>query len=208
MIYRHGCFKIDKLTVLIFLSIFMMSCGAVRSVQVKRAKQHYEKGQYLVSKGELDKAVVNFEKSIKIARAAGFKEGVAHNLNELAIINTARGEYDKAREQFSEALKIYKDLDMAPEVSKTLNNMAITYVKERKFHESLSCFEDLIEWDTKTGNQLGVGITYYNMALIYHQHMGMNEKAKECLNKALKIFKETGNEKYIEMIQEKIKKDR
>jgi tetratricopeptide (TPR) repeat protein len=207
MIHRHSYFKIDKFTILISLSIFVLSCGSVRSVQVKRAKQHYEKGQYLVSKGEVDKAILNFEKSIKIARAAGFKEGVAHNLNELAIINTAGGEYDKAREQFSEAHEIYKDLDMAPEASKTLNNMAITYTKERKFQEALSCYGDLIAWDTKTGNQLGVGITLYNMAIIYHQHMGMNEKAEECLNKALKIFKETGNERYIEMIQEKIKKD-
>ena len=207
MTYRHSYFKINRLTVLICLSIFVMSSCSIRSVQIKRAEQRYKKGQYLVSKGELDKAIVNFEKSIKIARAAGFNEGVAHNLNELAIINTARGEYDKARENLNEALKIYKDLNMAPEVSKTLNNIAVTYTKQRKFQEALRGYEDLMEWDTKTGNQLGVGITLYNMAIIYHQHMGMNEMAKECLHKALTIFKETGDERYIEMIQEKIRKD-
>lgn len=195
--------RLSHLLVFISLSALLMSACSVRSVQIKRAKQHYEKGQYLVSKGESDKAEVNFEKSIQIATEAGFKEGVAHNLNELAIINTAKGDYAKAREQLGEALEIYKALNMAPEVSKTLNNMTITYMKEQKYHEALSRFKDLVEWDTKTGNDLGVGITLYNMALIYQRNMGMNERAEECLNNALEIFKKTGNEKYIKLIQDK-----
>ena len=64
-----------------------------------------------------------------------------------------------------------------------------------------------MEWDKETGNELGVGITLYNMALIYHQYLGMDEKARECLAKAMKIFKETGNEKYIRMIQENTGKE-
>jgi len=133
---------------------------------------------------------------------------VAHNLNELAIINTARGEYAKARELFNEALGIYKELNMEIEISKSLNNIALTYVRERRFQEAIEWFKDLMAWDAKSGNELGIGITLYNMALIYHQHLGMKEKAKECFSKALKIFKETGNKRYIEKIQERIQKDR
>ena len=138
-----------------------------------------------------------------MARGAGYMAGVAHNLNELAIIHTNRGEYEKARELLTEMIKIYKDLEMKPEVSKSLNNMAVTYVRERRFQEAFKWFDELIKWDRKTGNELGVAITLYNMALIYHQHLGMDEKAEECLAKAMKIFKETGNEDYIQRIQRK-----
>jgi len=132
---------------------------------------------------------------------------VAHNLNELAIIHTGKGDTEKAREFLMEALDIYKELNMKPEVSKTLNNIALTYVKDKKFQEAIKWFNELIEWDKKSGNQLGVGITFYNMALIYHKHLGMKKEAKDSLMKALRIFKETGNEKYIQMIQDKIKKN-
>ena len=176
-------------------------------MQIKRAEQRYKKGQVLLSRGEIDKAVVNFNKSIKIARGAEFKAGVADNLNELAIIHKSRGEYAKARELLTEMIEIYKDLNLKPEVSKSLNNMAATYVSEKKFQEAFQWYNELMEWDRETGNELGIAITLYNMALIYHQYLGMDVKAKECLFKALKIFKETGNEKYIRMIQDKMKKE-
>ena len=205
IIFRH-C-KWNKLHILLLLSIFVFTSCSVRSVQIKRAENRYKKGQYLASKGEVDRAIVNFEKSIRMARAVDFKEGVAHNLNELAIIHTGKGDTEKAREFLMEALDIYKELNMKPEVSKTLNNIALTYVKDKKFQEAIKWFNELIEWDKKSGNQLGVGITFYNMALIYHKHLGMKKEAKDSLMKALRIFKETGNEKYIQMIQDKIKKN-
>jgi len=150
---------------------------------------------------------VNFNKSIAMARGAGYMAGVAHNLNELAIIHTNRGEYEKAREMLIEMIQIYKDLDMKPEVSKSISNMAVTYVREKKFQEAFKWFDELLEWDKETGNELGMGITLYNMALIYHQHLGMDEKATECLAKAMKIFKETGNEEYIQKIQRNMGKE-
>ena len=203
------CSHSDKYKIVLFLllSIFLIPCCSVRSVQIKRAEQRYEKGQYLVSKGEIDKAIVNFNKSISMARGAGYMAGVAHNLNELAIIHTNRREYEKAREMLCEMIRIYKDLNIKPEVSKSLSNMAVTYVREKKFQEAFKWFDELLEWDKETGNELGMGITLYNMALIYHQHLGIDEKATECLDKAMKIFKETGNEKYIRMIQKNMGKE-
>jgi len=206
MIYNHSRSYIYKLSVLLLVTIFVVSACSVRSVQIRRAKQRYEKGQYLLSKGEVDRAVMNFEKSMKMARAVEFKEGLAHNLNELAIIHTGKGEYEKAREELREALEIYKELGMAPEVSKALSNMAVTYAREQRFQDAIKCFNDLIDWDTKTDNLLGVAITHYNMALIYYQHLGLRAKANEHFRKALKIFKETGNEKYIEEIQKNMQK--
>ena len=204
MPYRH--FKRHQFTILLFLLTFVITSCSVRSVQIKRAEQRYKKGQYLASKGDVDKAIINFNKSIAMARGAGYMAGVAHNLNELAIIHTNRGEYEKARELIAEMIEIYKDLNMAPEVSKSLNNMAATYVREKKYQDAFTWFEELIEWDKTTGNELGVGITRYNMALIYHRQLGMSAKAKECFLEALKIFKKTGNEEYIRLIQENTQK--
>jgi tetratricopeptide (TPR) repeat protein len=192
----------------LFLSIFLIASCSVRSVQIKRAEEYYKKGQGLVSTGEIDRAIINFEKSIRISRDAGFREGIAHNLNELAIIHTGKGEPEKARELLSDAVVIYKELDMKPEVSKAMDNIALTYVKEQRFKEAIDRYNELIEWDKIADNEIGIGITRYNMALIYYQYMGMEDKAKECFIKALIIFKKTGNEEYIQMIQNRLNKSR
>lgn len=42
-----------------------------------------------------------------------------------------------------------------------------------------------------------------NMALIYDRHLGDPEKALEAYNRSVKIFRETGNEKYLEQLQER-----
>ena len=205
LIYRHT--GKHRIVILISLSVFLITACSVRSVQIKRAEQRYKKGQILASRGETEKAIANFNKSIAMARGAEYTAGVATNLNELAIIHTTRGEYDKARAMFSEMIEIYKDLDMKAEASKSLNNLAMTYVREKKFQKAFERFEELMVWDKNTGNELGIGITLYNMALIYHQHLGMTDKAKECMARALKIFKETGNERYIRMIQKNQQKN-
>ncbi len=205
---NHRWLKVYKFAISLFISVFLItSCSSVRSVQINRAKKHYNKGQILASRGETDRALKHFNKSINISRAAEFKSGVANNLNELAIIHTERGEFAKARELLAEMIEIYKKINMKPEVSKSMSNMAMTYIREKNFQEGFKWFDELIEWDKKTGNELGIGITLYNKALIYHRHLGMDKEAKECLFKALKIFKETGNEDYIRMIQKNMQKE-
>ncbi len=184
----------------LLLGLLLISCS-VRSVQIERAENHYKKGQRLANNGEFDRAVIHFNKSINMARDVEFNEGLAHNLNELAIVYTHKQEYEKARKYLFEALEIYEANDMPAEISKTMNNIADTYTQEENAVKALKWFNRLIEWDTKTGNQVGVGITCYNMALIYHKQLNETDKAQQYLNQALKIFKETGNEKLIERIK-------
>ncbi len=190
-----------KLVILLSVAIFLMTSCAPRFMQIRRAELLYKKGQVHLSKGEEAKAIAKFEKSLSLAMEAGFKAGVAHNLNEIAIIHTSRGEYAKARDALAGAIKIYGEADMKPEVSKSLNNIAITYVREQDFKEALNRYEELLKWDRKTDNHLGVGITLYNMGLIYEHHLKKREDALRRYSEALKIFKKLGNEKYIRAVE-------
>ena len=134
MIYRQ--FNKHKLAALVLLFTFLISGCSVRSVQIKRAEQRYRKGQVLAARGETERAIASFNKSIAMARGAGYMAGVANNLNELAIIYKRRGEYEKARSMFTEMIDIYRGLDMNAEVSKSMNNLAMTYVSEKRFQEA------------------------------------------------------------------------
>ena len=195
-----------KYGAVLFLLVFSLSACSVRSVQIKRAEERYKKGQYYSDKGETDRAISYFEKSLAISRASGFQPGVANNLNELAIIHTGKGESDKARELLNESLKIYQDHHMETEISKTLNNIARTYVREQNFHEALKRFDVLIKWDTQTGNETGIGISLFNMGRIYGRHLNMHEEARLKYGQALKIFEKTGNEKFIRLTEKELQK--
>ena len=189
-------FETLKLVTLLSVSLFLItSCGPLFAK--KQAELLYKKGQVLLSRGKGEEAMLKFQKSLSLAKEAGFKPGVAHNLNEMAIIHTSRGEYVTSRELLTEAIEIYKEVNMEPEVSKSLNNITLTYVRERDFKKALNRYEALLKWDRETNNQLGVAITLNNMGLIYDRHLGNHEEAQRRYSQALEIFKKLGNKKYI-----------
>ncbi len=194
-------FQIFCCVILLCVSLFLITSCSRRFVQTRQAELLYKEGQILLSRGKDVKAILKFKKSLSLAREAGFKAGVAHNLNEMAIIYTSGGECARARGLLAEAVEIYKDLNMEPEVSKSLNNVALTYVRARDFKEAINQYDDLLEWDRKTSNDLGVGITLNNMGLIYDHHLGNREEAQRRYSEALSIFEKLGNERYIRSVE-------
>ena len=169
----------------------------------KRAGHYYQEGQMLANRGDTERAVLKCNKSMALAERVGFRAGVAHNLNELAIIHTNRDEFETAREELTRALAIYRDLEMNPEISKTLNNMVQTYVRQGRFADALEHYKKLIAWDEETGNRLGMAISLYNMALILDRQLNEPAQARGAYQRAMAIFREPGNEKYLEELRAK-----
>ncbi len=190
--------------ILFLCAVLVLTACSPRSFQIKRAGVLYSRGQALETEGRLDEALSKFNESMALAEKAGFRPGVANNLNEIAIIATNRGEYEKARALFSQTLGIYKEMDWKPEVSKSLNNIALTYLKELDFDGALKGYRELLRWDKETGNRLGEVITLNNMAFIYDHYLGKPEEAKVSYRKALEIAKQLDNRKYIRIIREKL----
>ena len=154
--------------------------------------------------GQENKALSKFNESMALAGKAGFRPGVANNLNEIAIIATKRGEYEKARALFTRALRIYREMDWKPEVSKSLNNIALTYLKELNFDAALKGYRELLKWDEGTGNRLGEIITLNNTGFIYDHYLEKPEEARRSYRKALGIARELRNRKYIAILEEKL----
>jgi tetratricopeptide (TPR) repeat protein len=195
---------LSKILIVTILVAFLSTACSVRPYRMKRAERLYRQGQSYLSQGERSKAAEKFEESLEISRMIAFRPGIAHNLNEMAIIHTTQGEFAKAREILSESLEIYKELDMAPEVSKTLNNIVVTYAKAGRFEEALAKYEELLDWDGETGNRLGQAITLNNMGLIYQNHLRDAEKAREKYTAALKIFEDLGQEEYANTVRKSL----
>jgi tetratricopeptide (TPR) repeat protein len=197
--------NLKPLIVLFVLTVFVLPSCSLQSFQIKRAEALYERGQVLEAGGRPEEALSKFNDSMVLAEKAGFRPGVANNLNEIAIIYTSRGEYEKARELLVKALHIYREMNWKTEVSKTLNNIALTYLKELKFHEAIEAYGNLLDWDHKTGNRLGRVITQNNLGFIYGHYLNDPEKARKSYEEALRIARELGDRKYIKMLEEKLR---
>jgi len=183
------------------ITILLAACAG--EYARKRAEHYYLQGQALVNRGDTERAIKKFEKSMDLSEKTGFDAGVAHNLNELAIIHTTRGEFETARSELDQALEIYRSLEMKPEISKTMDNIVLTYRQERRFEDAIEHYKKLIVWDEKIGNHLGMAFSLWNMALIYERYLGDYEKAHTARNWSLEIFREPGNEKYLRQLQER-----
>lgn len=192
---------LNKILMIMILVSFVPTACSVRPYRMNRAERLYQQGQVYLSQGDRDAAMAKFEESLEISRMIDFKPGMAHNLNEMAIIRTTEGRFAEAREILTESLAIYKELDMAPEVSKTLNNIAVTYAKAGRFEEAITRYEELLAWDRETGNRLGEAITLNNMGLIYHNHLQQYESAKRSFSEALEIFEALGSDRYIQSVE-------
>jgi tetratricopeptide (TPR) repeat protein len=198
-------YRIAKCVSAFCVALCVFGCST-ESYRMKRAERLYREGQIYLAKGDQEKAMAKFQHSIEMAELIGYKPGIAHNLNEMAIICTTKGEFDKARELLDDSLAIYRDLNMAPEISKTLNNIALTYVKGREFQEAVDKYEELIAWDQKTNNELGVGLTLYNEGVVLQNHLGRIEESRKKYREALEIFKKLGEQQYIELVEKSLAK--
>jgi tetratricopeptide (TPR) repeat protein len=201
---RDGHMEYCKLTILFLICLFLITSCSTRPYRMKRAERLYRQGQLYHQKGQLDKAIQKLEESLSLAEMIGFEAGVAHNLNEIALVHLTKRECSRSREMFSESLAIYEKLNMGPEISKTLNNIASTYLGERNFKGAIKKYEELIEWDKKQNNDLGVALSLYNIGVIYQNHLKQHQEAQKYYSEALKLFKKLGKEKYIRLLEQNI----
>lgn len=173
-----------------------LACTPAMSVR-DEAETHYHQGQILASRGEHAEATEQFNRSLLLARQADFKPGIAHNLNELAILHTASGDTGKARSLLMQSLSIYRELGMKTEISKTMNNIALTHIREKNPGKALQQFGELLDWDRRIGNQLGEAITLHNMSLIYRNNLHNEEEAARLLTKSRNLFEKLDETDYI-----------
>ncbi len=190
---------------LLVLALLMLPSCSPRSYQLRRAETLYKRGQAMQAEGRSDEALSKFNDSMALSERAGFRPGVANNLNEIAIIYTSRGEYEKARELLVKAFHIYREMYWKTEVSKSLNNIALTFLKELKFNEAIEAYGDLLAWDHETGNQLGEVIALNNMGFICDRYLSYTEKARKSYEEGLRIARQLGNRKYIKMLEDKLR---
>ncbi len=144
--------------------------------------------------GELDRALIYFEKSLKDDRKIGNRQGEGGTLNNISQIYGARGDYKRSLEYLEKSLKILQEIGDRKGEGVTLNNLSQIYNARGDYERSLEYLEASLKIRQEIGDRQGEGVTLNNISQIYDAN-GDYERSLEYLEASLKITQEIGDRK-------------
>ena len=147
-------------------------------------------------RGNYEKALEYYEKSLKIKEEIGDKKGVSATYNHIGLNNFYQGNNEKALEYYEKCLKIDEEIGNKRGMGLTYNNIGILYSKHGNNEKAIEYYEKTLKIFEELGNKNGVGATLGNIGVIYADQSNY-EKAIEYYEKSLKIFEEIGKKSAI-----------
>ncbi len=145
-------------------------------------------------KGEYDKAINNFEKSLITWEEAGDISGVGRAHNNIGIIYFNIGQYDKALENYLKASEILSQINDIDGLARAYNNIANLYNYQSNYPLALVYSFESLKIHEELENEKEISQTLYNIGTIYEAQKDYS-KALEYSEKALTISEKLDNKK-------------
>jgi tetratricopeptide (TPR) repeat protein len=147
-------------------------------------------GRTYLSRGDIDKALEYFRKSLKIREKIADNKGRAGSLNNLGLCYSQCGEYNKALEYYKKSLDISKRMGDLRFTANHLINIGISYREMMEYELSFDNIKGAQRIFEKIGNQNGFCYSLNNIGVIYCRK-GEYEEAINIYQKCIKINKRT-----------------
>src|SRR3990172_5202795 len=149
--------------------------------------------------GNLDLAMENYYKSLKISEEIKYLKGMGSSHNNLGNFFNFRKEYDKALLHFNTALNIYQDSTNQPERNKRniatiYNNIALIYYDKKEYSKSLELQLKSLKLKEESGDISGIYYAHNNIGNLYDQmgdsafRAGNNKVSLEYYKQALQTY--------------------
>ncbi|MGE5692211.1 MAG: tetratricopeptide repeat protein, partial [Candidatus Zixiibacteriota bacterium] len=160
-----------------------------------------ERGNFFARQGELDKAISEYSRQLKMARKLKKPEEVADAYNRLGNQFRQKPDYPKAEQNLKKALGLLERLGKDFEVSRTYNNLGATYAHQLRLEEALNHYTRAAEIQHRLGatknlavtlNNIGTahvladrfqeGVRFFREALQLNRKLDEKEQTALCLN--------------------------
>lgn len=168
--------------------------NSINTIQKKYFLNYYGKslnnlGYYFDTKGNINKALEFYNKSLKIQERLGNKPEIAELENNLAYIYEHQGDNKKALELYTSSYKILIESNKIKESTSPLNNMGILYGRLGNKTKALDCYTLSLKMNEEIGNKKGISQSYKNIGS-YYVSIGDFNTALKYANLSLIINKE------------------
>jgi len=139
--------------------------------------------------GDLNNALLYYDRCLKIAKDLNNQEGESEMLNSIASIYQDQGNYDKALEYLNKSLQ----LTTKPSIIATIyNNIALVYSDKGDNNKAVEYLKKAIEFDQKAGDYRGTAIGMQNLGNTYTELKNFSE-AQYYLQKGLLMMQKLGD---------------
>lgn len=115
----------------------------------------------------LEKAKIQFESALEIAKENRFQHLIAGNTNYLGRLFYAANQKDEAMVKFKEALLLAKELNKTDLYYECVNNIAIIHQETGHYNDALDYFGQYLEFVKQNNESRGLSAAYHNIALVY-----------------------------------------
>ncbi len=148
------------------------------------AKRHLaaslnNKGFFFTERGISYKAILYFNKALKIQTEIRDLEGEAYSLSNLGAIYDSKGEIDKALEYYFAAVKIRENLNSKQSLAQSYNNIAVLYNNQNDLVNALKYHFHSLRIREQIKNPSGVALAYNNIGTTYTSLVESKLKGKK-----------------------------
>lgn len=156
-------------------------------------------------KGEFEKSIEYWERTLEIFKEINEKKGVSNSLNNIAGVYLNEGNNAKAIEYYMQALRIKEEIGDELGIAKTLNNIGGVYLDQEEYEKAIEYFTKSLKIKEKIGYDKGTAGALSNIGNAY-SYLGDYKKAMEFHSLSLKIREEMKDEKGISLSMNNIGK--
>ncbi|MCK4718325.1 MAG: tetratricopeptide repeat protein, partial [Thermoplasmata archaeon] len=156
------------------------------------AEAHYGLGRIHQRKGNLDMAMLSFEKGLQEAGKGGAMALTAKINNDMGVVYDGMGEYKMSIHYKEKALAAMMDVGDRYEIGRAFNNLGVTYMYMGDVDSSLENLEEAIKVYQEMECAEGLAYSLSNAAEEYVVK-GSLDKADEYCHRAMPIFQRTGD---------------
>lgn len=153
-------------------------------------------GFFYNNKGQMNEALDNCNRSLKIQKEIDDKEGIAESLNTLATIYEKQGQVKKALDHFMSSLKISEEIGDKEGAAATLMNLGLITQNLGQAKEALGYFNHGLKIQEEIGDKEGIATSLNNIGGVYHK-AGEEKEALEYYTRSMKINEGIGNKEGI-----------
>ncbi|MBU7027350.1 MAG: tetratricopeptide repeat protein, partial [Theionarchaea archaeon] len=139
-------------------------------------------------RGEFEKALEYFDKSLEIKKKINDERGIAEVYHNIGMILRDRGEYEKALEYFDKNLKTFKEINDSRNIGRTYHQLGMIYQHKEEYKKAREYFDKSLEIFKEINDEGNTAAAYHHIGIIY-QHKGDYKKAREYFDRNLKTFK-------------------
>jgi len=157
------------------------------SVDLRR-KLHQEKGRVFALMGNLDRAVEEYEKVLKLCRDRCHLEIKSDTFTQIGQLLGKQGDYDRALGFHQRAIGAYRRLNDDEGLTKALRNLGVIYVELGEFEEAVEAINEAIDLASKANKEMLYADLMNNLGTIMNMR-GEWKKALDYYRESLGIYR-------------------